>query len=181
MTVTKVNADVLDLTDAYALSGAVAFSGTVTGAGKIVQVVNVQELTYSTGTTQLPLDNTITQNTEGDEYMTLAITPTSATNKLHIEVVWSGGSNSAGTMSIGLFQDSTAGALNAGIHRNHGANEHVTLVLDHYMTSGTVSATTFKIRAGLNASGTTYHNGSNGARRMGGILASSITITEITV
>ena len=35
MTVTKVNADVLDLTDAYALSGAVAFSGTVTGAGGI--------------------------------------------------------------------------------------------------------------------------------------------------
>ena len=33
MSVTKVNADVLDLTDAYALSGTVAFSGTVTGAG----------------------------------------------------------------------------------------------------------------------------------------------------
>ena len=31
MSVTKVNADVLDLTDAYALSGTVAFSGTVTG------------------------------------------------------------------------------------------------------------------------------------------------------
>ena len=175
MTVTKANADVLDLTDAY------AFTGAVTGAGKIVQVVNVQELTYSTGTTQLPLDDTITQNTEGDEYMTLAITPTSATNKLLIEVVWSGGSNSAGTMSIGLFQDSTAGALNAGIHRNYGANEHITLSLNHYMTSGTASATTFKIRAGLNASGTTYHNGSQGSRRMGGILASSITITEIAV
>ena len=31
MSVTKVNADVFDLTDAYALSGTVAFSGTVTG------------------------------------------------------------------------------------------------------------------------------------------------------
>ena len=31
MTVTKANADVLDLTDAYALSGTVAFSGTVSG------------------------------------------------------------------------------------------------------------------------------------------------------
>tara|TARA_R110000782_G_scaffold39510_2_gene91678 strand:- start:213 stop:833 length:621 start_codon:yes stop_codon:yes gene_type:complete len=41
MTVTKVNADVLDLTDAYALSGAVAFSGTVTGAGGMNYISSV--------------------------------------------------------------------------------------------------------------------------------------------
>ena len=49
------------------------------------------------------------------------------------------------------------------------------------MTAGTASETTFKVRVGFNASGTTTFNGSGGARRLGGNFASSITITEIAV
>ena len=49
MSVTKVNADVFDLTDAY------AFSGAVTGAGKIVQVVSEQTGAAATGTTVMTL------------------------------------------------------------------------------------------------------------------------------
>ena len=53
-----------------------------------VQVVNTQTGAVDTGTTAMPCDDTIPQNTEGDEFMTLAITPTSATNKLKIDVVF---------------------------------------------------------------------------------------------
>ena len=55
------------------------------------------------------------------------------------------------------------------------------IVFSHFMTAGTTSETTFKVRAGFNASGTTTFNGSGGARRLGGVFASSITITEIAV
>ena len=54
------------------------------GAGKIVQVVNVTDHTLSTTTATIPQDNTTPQNTEGLELFTLAITPTSASNKLLI-------------------------------------------------------------------------------------------------
>ena len=64
----------------------VANSGTATGFGKVVQVVHVQDGASATGTTTHPIDDTIPQNTEGDEYLTLAITPTNASNKLLIEV-----------------------------------------------------------------------------------------------
>ncbi|MEE9354739.1 MAG: hypothetical protein V3U75_04040 [Methylococcaceae bacterium] len=148
----------------------------------IVQVVNTQSGAVNTGTTQMPYDDTIPQKTEGDEYMTLAITPKSATNKLMIEVVIvlansSGGSHDA--LTAALFQDSTAAAL-AGIS-NHLSfvNEPIILNFKHFMTAGTTNETTFKVRAGLAEAGTTTFNGQSTARRLGGVSASSITITEI--
>ena len=181
MSVTKVNADVLDLTDAYALSGTVAFSGTVTGdnTGKIIQIVNVQTGAVATGTTLMPEDNTIPQKTEGDEYMTLAITPTNSSNKLHIQVVALLAKDASQWMSVALFQDSTAGAIAAtAMHKGDAYSN--TVVLTHYMTAGTTSETTFKFRAGKGASGTTTFNGVASARQYGGVAASSITITEIS-
>jgi hypothetical protein len=50
------------------------------------------------------------------------------------------------------------------------------------MTAGTTSETTFRVRAG--PSNTTYtltFNGYNSARYFGGVMASSITITEFGV
>jgi hypothetical protein len=47
------------------------------------------------------------------------------------------------------------------------------------MTSGTTSATTFKVRAGANAAGTTTFNGTAGARLFGGVMASSMVIREV--
>ena len=153
-------------------------------AGQAVQVVNTQSGAVNTGTTQLPYDDSIPQNTEGDEYMTLAITPKSATNKLMIEVVCVIASSFPGAhdaLTAALFQDSTANAL-AGIS-NHLSfvNEPIILNFKHFMTTGTTSETTFKMRAGSQSAGTTTFNGQSAARRLGGIIMSSITITEIKV
>ena len=48
------------------------------------------------------------------------------------------------------------------------------------MTSGTTSATTFRVRIGCAVAGTTYLNGNNGVRIYGGVAASSIVIQEVT-
>ena len=151
--------------------------------GGVVQVVNTTTGAVATGTTTMPQDDTIPQNSEGDEYMTLAITPKDATNKLKIDVVWHGSSGaSSGIMVAGLFQDSTAGALASGSGGTHdAANDMQHIYFTHYMTAGTASETTFKVRVGFNASGTTTFNGAGGSRRLGGNFASSITITEIAV
>ena len=151
-------------------------------AGCVVQVVNVQDGAVATGTTTVAYDDTIMQNTEGDEYMTLAITPTSSTNKLKIDVVFNASCNQTNKITtVGLFQDSTANALATVQNLNfYGvANNPFTLSLNHFMTAGTTSSTTFKVRAGGDTSSTTTFNGQNGSRKGGGVLASSITITEI--
>lgn len=149
--------------------------------GKIAQVVKTQTGAVATGSTVMVNDDTIPQNTEGDEYMTLAITPTNTSSVLVINVVWNGTNSSAGTntMVAALFQDSTAGAL-AAVAKLFTANGNSDqIVFTHTMTAGTTSATTFKVRVGGVAAGTTTFNGSAGARKLGGVMASSITITEI--
>jgi hypothetical protein len=151
-----------------------------TSPGTILQVVNYTTGALATGTGTIAVDDTIPQNTEGDEYMTLAITPTSATSKLLIEVAWNG-ANSAGTASlvVALFQDSTADALAAVGQRYETTGTIQQIRLKHYMTAGTTSSTTFKVRVGCTSAGTTTFNGVSGGRRFGGVMASSITITEI--
>jgi hypothetical protein len=151
-------------------------------AGMVVQVVNTQVVTTANGSTIMPADDTIPQNTEGDEYMTLAITPTSATNKLKIEVLAFIDSNTSTLDFAGaLFQDSTANALCACTLQRGAGGVAQPMVLTHYMTSGTSSATTFKFRAGVISAGNLYFNSINTGRIMGGVLASSITITEVKV
>lgn len=150
-------------------------------AGAVVQVANFQTGAVATGTTTIPYDDTIPQNTEGNEYMSLAFTPESASNKLKIEVVFQGGVSVGARLSAALFQDSTANALAAAQMFVDASSGGGVLTFTHYMTAGTTSATTFKVRAGMNSAGTTTFNGGGGARVFGGVAASSITITEIAV
>jgi hypothetical protein len=156
------------------------FQAAASGGGKVVQVVNVTDGAVATGTTTLPHDDTIPQNTEGDEYITLAVTPTNSSNKLLIECVLEFGSSAAGALTAALFQDSTAGAL-AVNNASGSANAVYNIKMSHYMTAGTTSSTTFKVRIGNVNAGTTTFNGIASGRRFGGAISSSITITEIEV
>lgn len=158
------------------------FQAPTGGAGSVVQEVYTQTGAVASGTTQIPYDNTIPQNTEGDEYMTLAITPTNSSNTLRIEALINF-SNSTGSASCcaALFQDSTANALNAVAGASSGGAIPSQMKIVHEMTAGTTSATTFKVRAGPNAAQTFTFNGSSGAGIFNGVYMSSITITEIAV
>ena len=157
-------------------------SGTATGfgGGKVVQVVNFQTGAVATGTTVMPHDDTIPQNGEGNQFLSLAITPTNSSNKLLIQVVLGVSVSGAFEIGMALFQDSTTGALGALNQMRVQNNTQNILSVNHYMTAGTTSSTTFKIRVGGNGAGTWTFNGQSAARRYGGVEASSITITEIT-
>ena len=164
------------------ISGDATVTGTLTfppNAGQVLQVVNFQTGEYNSGTTVIPTDDTVPQNTEGTEFMTLAITPTSASSKLLIQVNALLGTNSSTWVVGALFQDTTADALAAGFFYEPSGNGLKELTFRHYMTAGTTSPTTFKFRAGTNAVATVFFNGSAGSRYLGGVASSSITITEI--
>jgi len=148
---------------------------------KVVQVVNTSDGALASTTTVVPRDDTIPQNTEGGEFMTLAITPTNSSNKLKIEVTGQFSSTGANHVVMALFQDSTADALAVGSSRVSTADGATSPSFVHYMTAGTTSSTTFKVRAGPNVAATVYFNGESGARLFGGVYSSTITITEIAV
>ena len=147
--------------------------------GAVIQMVSTQSGAVATGTTVIPQDDTIPQNTEGDEYMTRAITPLSASNNLKITVTWCGASSNAQTsFVVALFQDSTANALAVVAGPITTDNYTNTFSFTHIMAAGTTSSTTFKVRAGGAGAATTTFNGSAGARRYGGVAASSIVVEE---
>jgi len=151
-------------------------------SGAVVQESNTQVTAVNTGTTTIPHDNTIPQNTEGDEYMTLAHTPKNVANILTIKVGIQLEHVGANSFAIAaLFQDSTANALKAVAQGNTvNAGQENFLTFEHRMVAGTISPTTFKVRAGKNIAGTMTFNGSSGTILFGGVAGSFITITETT-
>ena len=161
--------------------GSKALSFATITTGKVLQMVYVFTGAYATGSTTIPFDDTIPQITEGNEVMTLAITPTSATSKLLVNVDVSGASNVQGNWTAALFRDSTANALAAAqtkqsdVNPDHLDHLHLTWVAD----ASSTSATTFKVRCGQTNAGDWYFNGQNASRWFGGVSNSGITITEI--
>jgi hypothetical protein len=142
------------------------------------QIVRFQTGLLASGTGLIPEDNTIPQNTEGDEYMSLQIAPLKTTSKLEINTI-AYISNSVANPRIGaLFQDSTVNALVSGSHYDNTNSAMTPITLNHFMNSGTTSATTFKFRAGGGVASTTYFNGLSGGQLFGGTFGSSITIKE---
>lgn len=160
------------------------YSPTVNNAlsGSVIQMVNYQTGAVSSLSTGFPDDDTIPQNTEGDEVLSLSITPNSTTNELVIIVVVhiSKNSGNGGTHIAALFQDSTVDAIAVGATCtavNNQTPQQITFV--HKMAAGTTSSTTFKVRAGAGGVGVANtFNGIAGNRMYGGVYASSITITE---
>jgi hypothetical protein len=165
-----------DVTQYYSGSAWVSIGGSTS---KVIQMVNTQTGTVATGTGNIPSDNSIPQITEGDQYMTLSITPTSASSVLLIDVFAISAAGSDTFQSAALFQDSTANALASIAGLIAGTDKVYTFAFRHKMTAGTTSATTFRVRIGGNA-GTTTFNGRAAGQLLGGSLASSITITEYT-
>jgi hypothetical protein len=148
-----------------------------------IQQVSTAVVATSTGATTIPFDDTIPQITEGNEFITVTITPTSATNILEIQFdcTFAEEANNDSVLTVAIFQDASAGAKYA--------KPFVlgpTAAMDYYpasgvfrMTAGTTSATTIRLRAGL-VTGTVRINGSGGARKYGGVLASTMIVREVT-
>jgi len=154
-------------------------TGIILGAGRrLAQIVTYSTGAVATGTTPLPFDNTIPQSTEGDQYLSLAITPQNSASILEITIVAMLASSVVNNMTLALFQDSAVSSLAASTMLLGIADGIVAISLNHILTIGTTSTTTFKVRGGGSFAGTTTLNGVAGIVRFGGILSSRIIIKE---
>lgn len=157
------------------------FGNSVLLPGQVVQTQRTDTGAVATGATILPYDDTIPQNTEGDQYMSQAITPTSAANVLRVESQGNASNGVAGSynMTIALFQDAVANALKTNSVTSAGQfHSSVTRIL-HSMLAQLTAATTFKIRMGVASVGTTTFNGQNTTRAFAGEMNSFIEVQEI--
>jgi hypothetical protein len=147
---------------------------------QVVQHVYTNYSEVATGTTTMPLDDTIPQITEGTEFMSQTITPSNASNILRIQLAASISPSIVNWVENALFQDSTADAIAATIFREQATWSHP-FIMDFWMVAGTTSATTFSYRAGPHSATTLTFNGNSASRFMGGVASSSISIIEYKV
>jgi hypothetical protein len=151
-------------------------------AGKVLQVVKSTTTSVITCGTAIPWDDTIPQNTEGNEVLTATITPLSATSTIYIKFLCTGnptGSSGANGIMAALFKDSNANALSVFGVPSNGANWQASIPLNYYDASGSTTARTYKIRVGMN-SNTFYVNGNNaGTRVFGGASAAILELWEV--
>ena len=161
------------------VSDIVTLATAVPVSGSVIQTVNVLDHTRATGSTIIPWDNTIPQSGEGNQYMSLAITPTNALNSLLIRVVANLSLNASGRMTGALFKNDDTSAIAAATCNSDGNSDINQIIVEHYMPAGSTSPITFKFRAGGSIAGTTIFNGNISEQKFGGVINSSITIQEI--
>lgn len=151
----------------------------LTGMGRRVgQIVSSLSGAANSTANTIPWDDTIPQSSEGLEFFSLAITPANASSLLEIHVEFQGTSSSVAQIIVALFKDSETDAR-AAVDGNvgSGAGQPNKLAFTYHMVAGSTSAMTFKVRAGASAGSLTI-NGTGGARKLGGVLVSGITIKE---
>ena len=172
--------DVSDTTDDASGSSRKITAGNLgTSLSKFVQCVASIDGVTASGTTTIPLDDTVPQNTEGTQFYSVSITPTSAANKLLIFSNLTLYPSTSVNAVAALFQDSTASAIATSNPCYLGGGTWGLLSLMHSMTAGTTSATTFKLRAGPASAATVYVNGNNSGRLFGGTMRSGILVAEV--
>lgn len=178
----------LQLPTGVGTAGQVLKNGSTAGTlefangGKLVQFKSAEYTTRTSVTTVIPFDDTVPQNDEGTEILTLAITPKSTSNKLIIECLLPMYDiGQASVAACALFQDSTADALAVAANVNYAANYFQQLSLVHIMDAGTTGSTTFKIRVGPDGN-TMYLNRRTGDTYYGSTtLHATLQITEVEV
>lgn len=154
------------------------------GSGAAVQVVSASNAANTVISATIPADNTIPQITEGTQVLTATITPTSADSILQVDAVVHGSelTNVGDSILAALFRDAGANAVAAGFigGMNGGGNflTSGTAVIRYRVVAGSVAATTFTVRAGNNTGSMTL-NATHQNINLGGLIASSLTITEI--
>ena len=122
---------------------------------RLVQVVKTSLSSMTTGTTAIVADATPMLITEGDQYMTLEITPTHADNILYVSAnIPMFGSGNATDIAHSLFNTdihSTNALVTSDFYMAHASNgggtAHLTYDCLASAANGT-SATTFRMRAG---------------------------------
>lgn len=169
-----------------ATGSTVTVDGSGLGGGGLVQQVRTQTFTHTDLSGEIPFDDTIPQQTEGTEIMTLSVTPNNVNNILVIEavVVGTNDRSSGNQLCMALFQDATADAKAAAIVASAGSDDGInpggTGTIKFFMTAGTTDATTFKIRVGQDNSNDGDVNGFNGVRIYGGVSVCSLYISEFS-
>lgn len=149
-------------------------------AGEVLDSAYAEYATYSNTSAVLPADDTIPQNTEGTELLSVAITPKSTSSKLYC--VWEGmfaHGTSGQNIAVAMFRNGVANAIAATAETSTSGSPLQKLSDSVEISPSTTSEVTISVRYGTGGSGTVYVNGGAGSRTFGGVAKVTLKVFEI--
>lgn len=152
-----------------------------TAAGAVIDRTYAEYTANASLTAVIPGDDTIPQNTEGTQIISVAFTPKSATSRLRLRFSGIFTLSAIASGNVALFSSSSADALTAGQATASAANYAMPISLEHEYVPGVTTALTFTVRAGPDTAATMRFNGSTTTRRFGGVAKATLVIEEIAV
>jgi hypothetical protein len=133
-------------------------------------------------TTLIPLDDTIPQNTEGTEIISVSITPKSTTNRLRVYFEGQATSSVApNNVSAAVFSSASANALAACHVAIPSIDFGESLACAFEYVPATTSALTISVRVGPSLAANVRFNGNTGGRFFGGVARAVLIVEEIQV
>ncbi len=161
-----------------------AYGSGVALPGAILQCLESNLATKSTGTTVVPYDDTIPQRGESDSYFTYSITPSSMCNQLEHRVTLMCSHSAAGANPIALcvhYQSGfgpTADAIACSIGTPPAADKPIPISVSFIQSIPQTGQLGYRIQAAGTTAGTLTVNGAAGNRLFGGALNSHYSLTE---
>lgn len=154
------------------------FTAGVDLPGTVVQRVVDRYTTYSNSAAQIPLDNTIPQNTEGAQVASLSISPKSAANLLRVQVSGNFSASAAAWGTFACFQNTTADAFLSNSVTATTSVWAYNFVGEHTIGIVGNTAQTIALRFGIGGSGTWVMNGGYSASGYGGSTQGTVLSVE---
>ena len=152
----------------------------VGGHGTIAQVVRDVETAYITCSTIMPIDDTIPQSNEGDQVLSVSITPINAASTLLIIVDLNVQlAVASGLFASAVFVDSVVNAIAGRVGTSPTTGRVETSHYTHMLSAGSTATRTYKVRAGSGSATDLKINGDESTRLLGGVMSSSLTVVEI--
>ena len=146
--------------------------------GYVIQTKRTVTGAVATGTTTIPNDDTVPQDSEGDQYMTVELDPDSGANAIRLQAVVNGAISAGSPMAAALYRTAETQAYVA-VQQEAAANVPKQLHLDYLLLAPATTNTIYEVRAGPSTAGTMTFNGVSAGRKYGGVMNSYIQADEI--
>lgn len=148
--------------------------------GAVIDRAYAEYTTNANITALIPNDDTLPQNTEGTQILSVSLTPKSTTNRIRLRFQGMFSSNTApGTVAAAVFSSASASALRSTLATSPQVDYPQQIVLEHEYVPGTTAALTFTVRVGPISGVTIRMNGTSSARLFGGSLGATLVVEEI--
>lgn len=147
--------------------------------GVIIDRAYAEYTTNANLTTVIPVDDTVPQNTEGTQVLSVSLTPKSTTSRIRLRFqgFFTVDTNGA-SCTAAVFSSASSSALRASVTSAPQIGYPSPVLLEHEYVPGTTSALTFSVRVGPQ-SGTLRLNGGTAARMFGGVAGATLIVEEI--